>query len=220
MSESLIIRFSTKGLEAAKATLKEIKRRIGEASKGIEDAAQRRRFLQTARELVQERAGEVALLSNRARRRNLLADAAADYDAGREATSKVAHTAMAALHRGRLLGNVLAGGASLEGAVGALGSGVAGLVPGLGPVAALAGAVIGFVVPILEKQSEERTQRIVRTLEARVEAVLRRADVARRFEDDPAFRREQGQAARDIVLRRQLAGQAFEGRSARLLGVL
>lgn len=220
MSESLIIRFSTKGLDVAARTLKEIKRRIGEAAKGIEDAGRRKEFLKTARELVAERQGEIKLLKDRARRRNLVADATADYNAAKAQADHVLRTLNSVREKGVAVAGALAGGKSLQGAVGALGEGIVGLVPGIGPVAQLASAVIGLITPALEQQSALREARITRALERRIENALRRADVARRFEDDPAYRREQGQIARDIVLRKQLAGTAFEPRGARLLGVL
>lgn len=220
MSESLIIRFSTKGLDVAARTLKEIKRRIGEAAKGIEDASRRKEFLKTARELVAERQGEIKLLKERQRKRNLVADATADYNAARAESEKVLRTLNSVREKGSAIAGALAGGRSLQGAVGALGEGIVGLVPGIGPVASLAGAVIGLITPALEKQSAAREARIVKFIERQLENALRRADVARRYEDDPAFRREQGQIARDIVLKKQLGGRAFEPRGARLLGVL
>ncbi len=220
MSESLMIRFSTKGLDTAVNTLKEMKKRIGEAAKGIADASKRKEFLAAARELVSERQGEIKLLKERQRKRNLVADATVDYSSNREASDRVLRTLNSVREKGRAVAGALAGGGSLQGAVGALGEGVVGLIPGLGPIATVVGAVLGLVVPILEKESAAREQRIIRLIERRTEAILKRADVAQRYQDDPAYRAEQSAMVRELTLKRQLGGKSFEPRGSRLLGVL
>ncbi|HYE92695.1 MAG TPA: hypothetical protein VEA38_16815 [Terriglobales bacterium] len=222
MSKDIVLSFTARSLEAAKKTAQEIARKVKEAAKAIDDVQVRKKFLAAQRQIAGERKEELKEFAEE--RAAFLAGSRA-RTAARVAAQGDPH---AALRQGReafgsargLVTNLAAGNlAGVLGAMGSIGSKVAGLLPVLGPVAAIAGTVIGIILPELERREAIRKAADAAQLESLVRDLIEKADIPGRLRRDPAFRRQfEGEGAeRFLATDRARVLGGWHPRSARAL---
>ncbi len=220
MSESIVIRFATQGLEAAQKLSKEILATAKEAAKTIKDAAARKEFLTLAKSAFNERRDQLAgLVSSDDRAQRVRARAARDLVGAPKpdpSFEQAVNRGHALFGRAQALASAVSGGSPLSAGVGAIGAAFGGPA---GAVLSIVNAALGPVIARLEKQTEARLERASRLLDAQIQRALAQANSTRRYEEDVQFRRQVQEEAREIYLRRQLAGTAFEPRAARLIEV-
>ena len=218
MSESIVIRFATQGLEAAKKLSKEILDTAKQAAKTIKDVTARKEFLASARAAFKERKDELADLVSSEQRSRTLRQRATQGLVGaprpEPSFDQAVNRGHALFGRAQALAAAVSGGSPLTAGVGAIGAAFGGPA---GAVLSIVNAALGPVIARLEKESAERIERASRLLEAQVQRALTDADLGKRYEEDPNFRREQQEEAREAFLRRQVNGTAFEPRGASLL---
>lgn len=184
MSESITINFLQRGLKEARETAKRIAAQVKEASKNLKELAPeaRRQFAAKQRELAKERADEIKAMQTKLglersaakiRTRGLGFSAAlkGDVDKGKEAFERLRSIGSAAA-----TGNLAAG------------LGLLGNVPVVGQVAAGVGAIVGIVLPILQRELDARVAAIETRSAVRQQRAFFEADIARRFREDPEFR--------------------------------
>lgn len=217
---SIIIDFGTRNIERARESLKEVVREAKAALKSIKDGKERA----AARRAINEEAR--AVQENLAARERLLQRG--DGTAGRLRGALFSGgTAFDPLQRVRQglgaaasLGGNLATG-NLGGTLNSLASGVGGLLPKLGPLAAIAGSVVELVRAEVERQEARRVAIVEAQVQAEVARALERADVRGRLERDPFFRRQQERRAAEAFVAAEAARAAggFHPRGRRLIEV-
>lgn len=154
-ARTIFLNFKTRALEKAKELAKQVNRQMREAAKAIKDVDRRRKVQKGLKERAkQEREGFKA----EDKRLRLAGRAAAlrgrDAVSGRDAADPILSRANALREKAFTVSGLFRGGGLSSGAatLGALGEGVSGLIVGLGPAAALAGAVAQIVAPIIEEK--------------------------------------------------------------------
>ncbi len=209
MSEEVVIPFRTRALDAAKARAREILGLAKEAAKEIKDKLERKTFLADARAQAKATIGQ-------AKDRLRLADASRAKTF--EATSKATiNRAFGRVNEVREKAGAIFGAVS-DFRVGGGITALAGL-SGFGPAGAAAAAIAGLVLPLIQKQVEERQKNEARALLSRVEDRLRETDYAARLRTDAAFRRLEDVRTRASYLREREEGRGWHPRSARFAEV-
>lgn len=220
MSETILIRYATKNLERAQQFAKEIAAKVKEAGRALKDVEVRKKFLGAQKEIARERQGEIdaqARMIRLQKRADKLGDQAQNARAGFD---RFLAQQKNVGQKGMALANAVMG-ANLRGGIGALGEGLAGILPGLGPVAGVAAVVVGLVMPELQKlQAQADAARDAR-LRMLVSQAVERADFAGRLERDVQFRNEVSRRAADAFLAGERANKVggWHPRSGRLVEV-
>lgn len=214
MSRQVILNFGARALKEARQVARDIAKQVQQVAKQIKDPQLRKQFKFDQAQQARERAEET-----KAARARMGLNKRADALDGREWGG--AHNA--GLRRAResaggartLLNNLAAG--NIGGILVSLGTGASGLLPALGPIAAIAGTVLTVIMPELERREAARNAGIDAQITAKVDRAIADADIPGRLKRDPIFRRrfENDAANRFVATQRAMAG--WHPRSARVL---
>lgn len=218
MADSIVIRYATKNLERATAFAKDIAAKVKAAAREIKDVEVRKKFLGAQKEIAKERQAEIdaqARMVRLQRRADKLGEQVQNARAGFD---KFLGQQKQLKEKGLAMANAVMGG-NLGGGVSVLGEGLSGMIPGLGPIAGVVAAVVGVVIPELQKlQAQADAARDAR-IRALVAQHLERADFAARLERDVDFRNLISRRAADQYLATERAQKigGWHPRSGRLV---
>lgn len=201
-ANEIIIRFKTIALEKAKKLTEDIEKKIKAAGRNIKDVATRNKFVGKASVLAEERLQEIRQLDHSIRAKRLAEQDGANF--GQRARQGIGQAREKAGKLGQALGIAQSGD---------LTSGLTLLagIPGLGQVAAaaaIAAAAARIVLPILQKEIDQKNKAMENRLALRQQRAFLEADPARRFAEDPDFRDKQTRRAVMDQLARDRAARA------------
>lgn len=204
MAREILLHFRTKNYERAKETAQKVAeraRRTLDTAKGLRD------------ELKQglERAQKLAELRRRGAGLGGRGAAASERDVAasqRASFSDLFGTVGEAREKGESAAQLLFGGGSPAQTIPALISGAGQFIPGLGPFMTLLAPLTEKLLSYLEERLQQELKKQEERFNARLEEERFRMDYTRRFQEDPAFARDQARRA----LEQTLAEEAARGK--------